>query len=297
MAEIYNSPSSPYWALKAALPLALSSDHPFWQADGQPLPDLPTTSVQSVPNTIICRDESMQHHYSLVAGQCNIVEGFSTDQEKYNKLAYSTAFGVSVASRQPGLLGAGHDSMLVLCRDGRHFRMREDIADQSVTDDAVYSRWKPFDDVCVDTWLVPVLPWHVRVHRVETTHELHSAEGGFALDRSGANVSSTYEHLTDDATAIARYPAGISVLEDLSGMRNSSMALQDSNVNLAYQRTIVPTLTGKLRPGETWLTTGVLATPDPQTDIPLQARPEVSIDGSAFTVTDATGDQIHQDRL
>ena len=41
MSENYNSPGSPYWALKAFLPLALPADHPFWSADEAPAPALP----------------------------------------------------------------------------------------------------------------------------------------------------------------------------------------------------------------------------------------------------------------
>ena len=33
MSESYNSAGSPYWALKAFLPLALAEDHPFWAAE------------------------------------------------------------------------------------------------------------------------------------------------------------------------------------------------------------------------------------------------------------------------
>ena len=33
MCESYNSAGSPYWALKAFLPLALPEDHPFWTAE------------------------------------------------------------------------------------------------------------------------------------------------------------------------------------------------------------------------------------------------------------------------
>jgi hypothetical protein len=36
--EDYNSPQSPYWALKAFLPLILPSSHPFWQAKEEPYP-------------------------------------------------------------------------------------------------------------------------------------------------------------------------------------------------------------------------------------------------------------------
>src|SRR5207248_7125795 len=38
MAESYNSSQSPYWALKAFLPLALPEEHPFWQAEETSLP-------------------------------------------------------------------------------------------------------------------------------------------------------------------------------------------------------------------------------------------------------------------
>ena len=34
----YNSPQSPYWALKSFLVLALEEDHPFWLAQEAPYP-------------------------------------------------------------------------------------------------------------------------------------------------------------------------------------------------------------------------------------------------------------------
>src|SRR5439155_2374868 len=47
MAESYNSPGSPYWALKIFLPLALPEEHPFWRAEEAPLP--PRRAVRTVP--------------------------------------------------------------------------------------------------------------------------------------------------------------------------------------------------------------------------------------------------------
>lgn len=38
MSEQYNSPMSPYWALKSMLVLALPQDHPFWVAEEEPIP-------------------------------------------------------------------------------------------------------------------------------------------------------------------------------------------------------------------------------------------------------------------
>ena len=40
MSESYNAPGSPYWALKAFLMLALPKEHPFWQVEAAPLPEL-----------------------------------------------------------------------------------------------------------------------------------------------------------------------------------------------------------------------------------------------------------------
>ncbi|GIO85458.1 hypothetical protein J25TS5_23900 [Paenibacillus faecis] len=58
MAENYNSPGSPYWALKAFLPLALPDDHPFWQAEEMPLPAGPAMSPPLTAG--ICRRTSIR---------------------------------------------------------------------------------------------------------------------------------------------------------------------------------------------------------------------------------------------
>ncbi|WP_226012662.1 DUF2264 domain-containing protein [Halomicrobium salinisoli] len=293
-AEIYNSPSGPYWALKAALPLACPPDHPFWRAEEEPLPDLPDVTVQEEPNLLVCRDEETDHHFALAAGQSHLEGDFSAEPVKYNKFAYSTAFGVGVASGLGGLLGAGHDSALVLSEDGRSFRHRERVRDQSVGDGAAYSRWEPFDDVSVETWLVPALPWHARVHRIESERTLHSAEGGFALDRTGDDDPASHDHLTEENRAVARYPAGVSAVVDARGERETDVAIQDSNVNVLHQRTVVPTLTGEHEPGETWLATAVVGVPGADADAPWDAAPAVSVDGDRFTVTSGDGDVLYE---
>ena len=46
MSEPYNSAQSPYWALKAFLPLMLPEDHPFWASDEAVCPSRPAVSAQ-----------------------------------------------------------------------------------------------------------------------------------------------------------------------------------------------------------------------------------------------------------
>ena len=36
-AEGYNGPGSPYWAFKTFILLAVPKDHPYWQAETQPI--------------------------------------------------------------------------------------------------------------------------------------------------------------------------------------------------------------------------------------------------------------------
>src|SRR5690606_11429457 len=61
MAENYNAPGSPYWALKAFLVLALRDDHPFWQAEELPLPELTQSHAQQAPHLLMWRAEQGDH--------------------------------------------------------------------------------------------------------------------------------------------------------------------------------------------------------------------------------------------
>src|SRR5204863_5338458 len=80
------------------------------------------------------------------------------------------------------------DGMIGFSDDGVHFRAREVLEEALIADDRLYSRWRPFADVVVDTWLVPAAPWHIRVHRISTPRPLRTAEGGFAIERADFNM-------------------------------------------------------------------------------------------------------------
>jgi hypothetical protein len=286
-AETYNAPGSPYWALKAALPLALDDDHPFWAADEEPLPDLPDVQPQSEPNLLVHRDETTGHHYALAAGQAP-----EYGHVKYNKFAYSSSLGFGVPTRRPGLAGAGHDGALALSTDGRHYRLRETGDDQTVTDAAASARWGPFDDVAVETWLVPVDAWHVRVHRIETERSLSTAEGGFAVEMTGDDETT---EATDEASALVRAPGGESGIRDLAGDRDTHVVPQDPNSNLCARRPATPTLTGDLGPGVSWLAAAAVAAPDATLDSVWDRPPAIAFDGDGFAVRDADGAEVYSE--
>jgi hypothetical protein len=261
MAEQYNSPGSPYWAFKFFLPLALPETHPFWQAEELPLPELSLLQEQPNAHMIICRDPASRHVVSLASGQFQ--NGMRHSGEKYAKFAYSTAFGFSVPLGRRGLNQAAADSMLALSDDGEFYRVRERPAEAALKNGSLWSRWHPLPGVKVQTWLIPAQPWHIRVHRLYTDKPLWSAEGGFALDRTGDDILARVGvEEAGSGLAFASYPAGGSGLLDLSGQRTGQVIRVDPNTNLLVPRTVLPILLTQHEPGEHWLACAVLAEPD-----------------------------------
>jgi hypothetical protein len=263
MAEQYNSPGSPYWALKFFIPLALPETHPFWQADEAPLPDLPQSHTLPHAGMIIGRDPESRHVFALNGGQHMLWSRHGA--EKYAKFAYSTAFAFSVPSGGYGLEQAAVDSMLALSEDDAHYRVREEPLEAHIdASGMLYSRWQPWPDVEVETWLMLALPWHVRLHRLRCARPLWSAEGGFALDRTGEALPASKQE-EGAGFALADYPAGFSGLRDLKMGRAGRVLRVFPNTNLLVPRTVIPTLLGRHAPGEHWLGCAVLASPDSAT--------------------------------
>jgi hypothetical protein len=250
MSEAYNSPGSPYWALKAFLPLALPDTHPFWRAEEEPLPRLDAVRAQPHPGMLLCRNASDGHVFALANGQNGL--GFRHGAEKYAKFGYSAAFGFSVPAGDRGLAQRAADSALALSDDEVHWRVREAPAEARLTGGVLWSRWNPWPDVEVETWLLPWLPWHVRVHRVQTGRALWSAEGGWASDRTDSAGRA------GAGWACATHPAGGSGVRDLTGERLGEIVWADPNTNLLYARTVIPTLRAHHGPGEHWLWCAVL---------------------------------------
>ncbi len=261
MTEQYNSPGSPYWAMKFFLPLALPESHPFWQAEEEPLPELPTVQHQPQAKMILCRDQNGRHVFALTSGQHE--PWIRHAGEKYAKFAYSAAFGFSVPSGRCGLTQAAADSMLALSDDGEHYRVRERTSEAEDAHGALRSLWQPLPGVEVETWLIPCPPWYIRLHRLRTDRPLWSAEGGFALDRTGDDpIAQAGVEQAVNGIAYAQYPAGGSGLRDLLGQRMGRVLRVDPNTNLLYPRTVLPTLVDEYASGEYWLACAVLADPD-----------------------------------
>lgn len=270
VSEGYNSAASPYWAMKAFLPLALPEDHPFWMAEEEapetfdtpvPLPE-PGLVVQHLPGHIVALNSGQ--YYARWRGT----------PEKYGKFAYSTRYGFSIEANDRHFPSAAADNMLVLSDDGLHLRMRETCEATMITGDKLFARWRPYDDVLIETWLVPAGRWHIRLHEVTTPRRMEIAEGGFAIAKP--DFKAWEEHLAGTRAEV-RTATDVSTIVGYDA-RSPEVMSPFSNTNLMTARTLLPRLRGQLEPGKTQLACAVLAEPPGTGGVlpPPPACPEVA---------------------
>lgn len=210
MCEDYNSPQSPYWAMKSFVMLALPPDHEFWTAAEATLPEdqSPLHKAVRAPHQILCNTGS--HHFLLSSGQF-CPWSIKASEAKYCKFAYSSAFGFSVPTG-PLLQQMAPDNTLALSIDGGDtWKTRWRLSTPkwgtafvkcgvppSVIEELpiLRSGWRPWPtlaDVTVETVLIPPAKmwpdYHVRVHRISWSRDglpakvqcIKAVEGGFGI--------------------------------------------------------------------------------------------------------------------
>ena len=252
MAEGYNAPGSPYWSMKWFLCLAMPDNHPFWQAE-ETAPVLPAVSCQPRAGQLLVRTDGGKQVIAYQAGgHC---AEHTHAEAKYEKFAYSTAFGFSVSKSRLKLETGAFDSMLAVSLDGVYYYPRYGCETFQIKDGSVTATWKPLPQVTVQTELIPLGAWHVRRHRIQTTVEITVAEGGFAIAMDGAGTLTTQEQ---SKSAVVIAPWGISGIQGVTGYGSAMIVKPEPNTNLMSPRTLLPTLTAVLAPGEHSLSCAVL---------------------------------------
>jgi hypothetical protein len=267
MAESYNSPGSPYWAMKAFLPLALPDTHPFWQAEEAPLPA--RRAVHTVPGArlVLATDPRTREITAINPGQ-PVLDWPRNAPQKYSKCAYSARFGFTVpVSGAATSTEGGLDSVISLSDDGRFFRVREQCFDGEVRDGVAYSRWQPWPDVELRSWLVADAIGHVRIHHLRTARKLWVTEAGFAV---GWTEKTSRELLPDGPTV--RTPLGASVLRNLHGERRAECVDLGANSHLLTSLAAMPLLNSTHEPGEHWLACWVGASADRKDNVAIAAE-------------------------
>ena len=253
MCEDYNSPGSPYWALKTYLILALPEAHPFWLADEEPLPVLAEKHVIPHAQQILIHAEKSQHVTLLTAGQLELNNYVNTDA-KYTKFAYSSRFGFTIERGRFGLKHAACDSMLLLADGDDYYRGRRECEAVRVDENYLYSRWSPWHDVHIDTWQIPFGEWHLRLHRINSARTLQTAEGGFAVMKT--------DHQIRERGCYLQAENGSSAIVDLSPViaRVPDSLVTPPNSSIMFPEcAAIPLLKTDIPQGESWLCCAVFA--------------------------------------
>ena len=227
------------------------------------------------------RDAQDDHLFLLTAGQLEL-NNFVNTGPKYTKFAYSNRFGFCVERGRYGLPHAAGDSMLLLAEQDDYWRGRRDCREVETRDDLIFSRWLPWHDVEVSTWLIPAGEGHVRLHRLVTARTLTSAEGGFAVvsDRHTLIRTGAQGRRCD---AAARN--GTSVIQCLHATvpRQADWVRTPPNSNLMFADTAaIPVLKALLPPGEHWLGCWVAASP--QAAIAEAEVPQLALSADGLTL-------------
>ena len=249
MAEQYNGSGSPYWAFKAFIFLALKEDHSFWLAEEKPLPKLQKSKVLKQAMMIIQRPEDSTNVIALTSGQQGAELGHC--EEKYSKFAYSTGFGFNISRQNKSLLMGAYDSALVFTEDDKNSVTRDWCNEVKVTEDYIYSKWTPYKDVNVETYIIDANPWHIRLHKINAGRDLTSYEGGFTIERTKFKEQDI--SINEENSCIIT-PWGYSGIIDLLNNREQLMVEHASNCNVIFRELgCIPTLKTEIKKDKDYL--------------------------------------------
>lgn len=246
-AEGYNGPASAYWALKTFIFFALPDDDPFWTTPEDD--DFKFEPVKKQPETrmLICHSRSGKEVQAFTAGQHS--HEHANGEAKYEKYVYSTTFGFSTPKGSVLLKQGAFDNTLAVAESEDWWRTAFKYKDYAIHDDYVYSDWQPWEDVDIKNYVVPALPWHVRVHQIDTKRQIHVAEGSFSAPDYGKPHQKQLETVINNAV-FYQTEVGITGIVGLSNELTAELSEPEPNTNIYFPKTKLPLQTGVLAPGK-----------------------------------------------
>lgn len=243
MAEGYNAPGSPYWALKTFLLLAVPDEHPFWQA--QPLPIIrESKKLIKKGQMVFYRAKGGNHVFGYPAGM--LVEGQAHAEAKYSKFVYSTKFGFSVPKAGVSYEEGAFDNTLAVSIEGRYFRTKRETLAYELAEDRITHRWSPFSGVEICTEIYPLGEWHLRVHEIDTVHALEIREGGFSIGMNGRLPKGEAE----EQVAWVAEEELTSRIIGIEGYDTAEIIRPEVNTSLFFPRSSFPSLKKQLTAGK-----------------------------------------------
>lgn len=247
MSERYNAPGSPYWSFKTFLILALSEEHPFWQAQEE-RPELEEKKLLAHPNMLAVHEKN-GHTLLYPTGQHS--GNFGNCYAKYQKFVYSNRFGFSV-SRGTDLEDGAFDNTLAGTRAGENcWRMRREIREWEVTQEYTRTVYELLPGVTVESMIIPQSRGHIRIHHVKTAEEIELADGGFAIRKEdGMKRMDASMIQATEREVRCLFPWGNAEAVNMEGGGEARLITPFPNTNLMYGITVIPTIYFRLKAGE-----------------------------------------------
>lgn len=282
MSERYNAPGSPYWSFKSFLMLALPASHPVWQEDETQL-SMERFKMLEQPHMLITHDRN-DHVQAFVTGQHCMQHGNSA--AKYEKFVYSNRFGFSV-SRGNTLEEGAFDNTLAASFAGENlYRMRFGTEEYRITEQYTYSKYRILPGMNVESYIVPLSVWHVRIHKIRTEYAAEIADGGYALPAEGGFLRGKesgkwqpdmIKKSDRGLTAFFPWSAG-GVFGDEYG--EYELVTAYPNTNLFVNVAVIPTYKRHLEPGEYLIVTAMFADRSEDAGILAKHPPETVIENN-----------------
>ncbi|MGR5414577.1 DUF2264 domain-containing protein [Vibrio astriarenae] len=254
--EGYNSPTSPYWAFKAFIPLMLPDEHPFWTSSEEPLRLDKEIYPMPYAKSIIQRvnDHSIAHFSGPIEPQFQL--------DKYNKFAYSTKFGADINSLQySNMLSFGDNIFAISFDKGANWQYRIVNEDVSVVDNVMNVRWRSGNLIVNSTIEVLDSGESIRTHRFVTEQDVWVIESGFAI--GNWYQEHKIKLLEDGVGAQVKLEGDNGTSEIVSNDQHHKQAkcCCRNHSNLISPRTHVPFVLTKLTAGEHVVSSRYIATP------------------------------------
>ncbi|MFT8459912.1 MAG: DUF2264 domain-containing protein [Liquorilactobacillus ghanensis] len=271
--ENYNGAGSPYWAMKVFILLAVPDTHPFWRATQEPVP-LVSKKVCPEANVLIVNEMGKNVQLFPVGQYTHQLHA----ADKYSKFVYSSLFGFSVQRGPLGLDQGAFDNVLAVSQIGyNHYQPKEKDQQHSLDDKKTTFTWSPQPGVIVYSYIVPLVPWHVRIHVIKTDHAIDYADGGFA-------VPTINSHKQDQRAQVQTSDGCVYVHNGLaSGAYTQTIGARAIGItpvpdtNLLFPHTIIPTITGSLPAGKHYLYDTFFGCVTEQIAEVLVRRPQIKI--------------------
>lgn len=249
MAEGYNAPGSPYWALKNYMILALPEEDPFWSLP-EKAPAFEEKEKNPASRMLLIHDPEGKELQAFTAGQHS--HEHAHGEAKYEKFVYSATFGFSISKNTVLPKQGAFDNTLAVSDGDTHFRTAFGYEAYAIHDDYIYGQWRPWKDVTIKSFIIPCYPWHIRVHQIRSRRSLHLLSGSFSAPADGGLTSSGTDHIFYQSSAGT---TGIRVLKEAS---ECELMMPEPNTNLLYERTALPVAHTPVGPGQHLLITACL---------------------------------------